>query len=133
MQLAKILLESQYPGKSTPALYALFSCFLKQIPSFSGALASLSSSFLLKLLKHEGLLELAATCNVCCEKREIHIYGGEIYCKRHAPSGSLSFSEIEWKILELLAHTNSFTTLRQTGVENAFREKIEIYFQSRIR
>ena len=133
LQLAKILLESQYPGKSTPALYALFSCFLKQIPSFTDALPSLSSSFLLKLLKHEGLLLLDATCSICSEPKEIHIYGGDIYCKRHAPTGSFSFSVMEWKILELLAHSSSFQVVRQTKVESAFREKIELYFQSRMR
>ena len=133
LQLAKILLESQYPGKSTPALYTLFSCYLKQIPSFTDALPSLSSSFLLKLLKHEGLLLLDATCSICNEPKEIHIYGGDIYCKRHAPTGSFSFSVMEWKILELLAHASSFQVVRQTKVESAFREKIELYFQSRMR
>ncbi|MCX6989647.1 MAG: DNA repair protein RecO [Chlamydiae bacterium] len=133
LQLAKILLESQYPGKSTPALYALFSCFLKQIPSFREALPTLSSSFLLKLLKHEGLLLLDATCSACLELKEIHVYGGDMYCKRHAPVGSFSFSEMEWKILELLAQAKSFEALRQTSLENAFREKIELYFQSRMR
>ena len=133
MQLAKILLQSQCPGKATPSLYALLSRFLKQIPSFKEALPSLSSSFLLKLLKHEGLLQLDPSCSVCCEQREVYSYGGEIYCKRHAPSGSFSFSEREWKILELLADASSFQVLREIPLENAFREKIELYFQTRIK
>lgn|GEM_PF-477972 len=133
MQFAKIILHSQYPGKSSPALYALFSSFLKQIPSSDKALPSLSSSFLLKVLKHEGLLSLDPQCNVCEEITLVHVCDGDIYCRRHAPSGSISFSDDEWKMLELLAHANSFQAVRQYPVEEKLFAKISLYVEARMK
>lgn len=52
--MSTALLKSQMPEKAAPLLYALFSSFLKQIPSFSSQ-ETLLGCFYLKLLKHEGL------------------------------------------------------------------------------
>jgi DNA repair protein RecO len=55
-QLIHILLKSQMPLKPAPALYALFSAFLKQIPSLEN-LPALKAVFIAKLLLHEGHLD----------------------------------------------------------------------------
>lgn len=47
--------ETQLPGKSSPALYALLASYLKKL-SDAKFPETLSASFHLKLLKHEGLL-----------------------------------------------------------------------------
>ncbi|MCP5505616.1 MAG: DNA repair protein RecO [Chlamydiales bacterium] len=49
--------ETQLPGKSSPALYALLASFLKKLGSATYP-ETLSASFHLKFLKHEGLLDL---------------------------------------------------------------------------
>ncbi len=49
------LLKTQLPGKSAPLLYALLRKYLTLIPEAVSPEA-LSASFLLKLLKHEGVL-----------------------------------------------------------------------------
>src|SRR5579872_5211940 len=54
-QMAQALLQGQLPGKPAPLLYALFSSYLKQIPSFDDP-EILLGSFYLKILKYEGLI-----------------------------------------------------------------------------
>lgn len=49
--------ETQLPGKSSPALYALLASYLKKLGDAKYP-ETLSASFHLKLLKHEGLLAL---------------------------------------------------------------------------
>lgn len=49
------LLKTQMPGKSSPLLFALLKKYLELIPEAQSPEA-VSASFLLKLLKHEGLL-----------------------------------------------------------------------------
>jgi|GEM_PF-1391260 len=53
--LSSALLKSQMEGKGAPELFNLTITFLRRIP-LSKNLSSLRASFLLKLLKHEGLL-----------------------------------------------------------------------------
>lgn len=49
------LLKTQMPGKSSPLLYALLKKYLELVPEAKSPEA-VSASFILKLLKHEGLL-----------------------------------------------------------------------------
>ncbi|MBS0619911.1 MAG: DNA repair protein RecO [Verrucomicrobia bacterium] len=53
--LSSHILQTQLPGKPSPALYALYRAYLKQVPHFPDP-APLIASFQLKLLCHEGLL-----------------------------------------------------------------------------
>lgn len=133
MRFAKVLLDTQYPGKPSPSLYALFSSFLKQISAFDAALPALSCSFLLKVLKHEGLLMLDTECSVCSEDHGMYLWGRDFYCKRHKPKGSLPFAHDEWQRVACLAHASSFQTVKQIPADKRFQEKIETYFQERIK
>lgn len=133
MRFAKVLLDTQYPGKPSPSLYALFSSFLKQISAFDAALPALTCSFLLKVLKHEGLLMLDTACSVCGENNGIYLWGHDFYCKRHSPAGSLFFTSQEWQLVEPLANAGSFQAVKQILVDKKLQEKIETYFQERIK
>lgn len=55
--MAKALLKTQLPGKPSSALYALFSSYLKQLSKVDPH--TIATSFLLKMLQHEGLFHLA--------------------------------------------------------------------------
>lgn len=55
-KLIHILLKSQMPLKASPALYALFSTFLKQLPNVKNQ-GTLKAVFTAKLLFHEGHLD----------------------------------------------------------------------------
>ena len=55
-KLIHVLLKSQMPLKSAPALYALFCAFLKQLPNIKNQ-RTLTAVFTAKLLFHEGHLD----------------------------------------------------------------------------
>src|SRR5579862_3366288 len=56
--LANAILTSQMAGKPAPALFALYKSYHKQVCHFDDP-SPLIASFILKLLKHEGLLSLS--------------------------------------------------------------------------
>src|ERR1700722_12761585 len=62
--LANAILSSQMAGKPAPALFALYKSYHKQIRHFEEP-APLLASFILKLLKHEGLLSISSHCASC--------------------------------------------------------------------
>ena len=63
-KMLQSILDSQLPGKPTPELFDLLLAYLKQLPRNPDALYA---SFLLKLLKHEGLLFLSPDAKLLYE------------------------------------------------------------------
>lgn len=57
VRLVDVILRSQLPEKRAPALYELLLAFLKKLPEV-GCHETFYTAFLLKVLKHEGILEL---------------------------------------------------------------------------
>ena len=102
--MAKAILQSQLPDKASPALYTLFSSYLMQIPTFSFPLP-LTCSFLLKMLKLEGLLALD-------ELR------------------SPQLTAEEKSIFTTLTRSRSYKELRQLKITQALADKIKDYFTS---
>jgi DNA repair protein RecO (recombination protein O) len=131
-QFCKIILDTQLPGKPTQALYALVSSFLKQIPHFPEALHHLKGAFLLKVLKHEGMLSTTLTCSICDRPQAFHIHGSHHFCSIHAPPCALHFSLEEWDIICQLAYVSSFTKLRHMTFPSSLLAKIESHFQQSI-
>lgn len=105
-ELSRAILHSQFPGKASPALYALFSLYLAQIPEFETP-GALIASFMLKLLRHEGVLSLSAECTLPALQR---------------------FSPSEWKVLEILAHSRQFAALKTLCVDLDLLEKVRVLF-----
>lgn len=116
------LLASQLPGKPAPKLYALTLTYLGKL-SQSKDTASLTSSFLLKLLKHEGHLALSPHC-VHCQRPATHLCHGEPHCPAHLPGKGYPFTKGEWEALMVLTETRSIKTLEETVVSLALQEKI---------
>jgi len=54
-KLLEVIKSSQIPGRASPEIFALLSAYLRQIPNFSDQIP-LKTSFLLKVLFHEGLV-----------------------------------------------------------------------------
>ena len=101
-RMARALLASQMPGKSSPLLYGLFRSYLSALPSFP-APEVVSSSFLLKLLRHEGILHLSA------------------------------FPEADEETVKLLAFATNLPLLRTLSVSPDLLEKIEHHFSAHYR
>lgn len=97
------ILDTQLYHKKSKLLYLLLKAYLRQIPLFKNPNA-LVSSFYLKLLFHEGLLNLK--------------------------EDKVNFSLIETPILEKLAHAKKFDDLN-FDVDDPFKEKIKYFFDAR--
>lgn len=113
--LAQAILQSQLPGKPSPALYQLFLAFLKQVPNFKNPLALLCS-FRLKLLKHEGLIALSAQCAHCSANPAYFLLHGETVCAAHETPDALRFTPEEWEVLSLLENAPQFSTLHSISL-----------------
>ncbi len=129
--LAHAILTSQLPGKPVPELYLLFRAYFKQIATFTDP-SPLVPSFQLKLLKHEGLLALAAYCNHCTHQAAHFLRKGESLCANHRFSDLFAFSLEEWALLLKLNSAEQFSHLRTNPVPAALKQKINTYFQARI-
>jgi len=97
-KLVHTILRSQFPGKPSPRLYALFVSYLTQLPSFIEK-ETILYSFYLKMLKHEGLL----------------------------PSSSL-FDPKDWKIVDILLSTRTFAAIRNISISDVLKKRIEEVF-----
>ncbi|NGX59326.1 MAG: DNA repair protein RecO [Chlamydiae bacterium] len=103
--LAKALLTSQLPNKPAPDLYLLLLTYLKYLPTFADP-TSLTASFYLKLLKHDGHLSPS---------------------HREPP-----FTPNEWNELLPLLTTRNITTLRQITTSPDLHHQIETHFHKKI-
>ncbi len=122
-KINEALLRSQSLHKPAPLLYLFFDLTLEKLPSFPSSL--LLTTFFLKLLKHEGYLQLDRQCTCCVESYRL---GGELFCKKEAPPGALLFSESEEKLLSTLAEAPSFSTLASLSLPPSFSDKIALLF-----
>lgn len=119
--LAKAILDSQMPHKKAYSLYALLDTYLKKIP-FTSSQEGLIISFLLKLLKHEGLINLSQKCNLCNETASF-IFKGECLCPQHASMHAHDFSMEEFKNMEELSNVKTFSELDNIACSSNLKEK----------
>lgn len=110
-EMTKAVRSSQLPHKASPQLYALFKTYLERISSFENP-QILTSSFLLKLLMHDGHLHLQSTCQKCNGKA-LFLEKGESLCLKHKDPFSISFTDREWKDLLLLTYSKKFSELQK--------------------
>ena len=119
--MAKAILDSQLPHKQSSSLYMLLTTYLKKIPHIPSQDA-LIISFLLKLLTHEGLINLKETCSLC-EEPAAYIHRGETLCTHHAAMHAHSFSKEEFKTMQKLAFVKSFCELEKIDCVPCLKEK----------
>ncbi|MCH9625767.1 MAG: DNA repair protein RecO [Chlamydiales bacterium] len=115
------LQTSQMPDKPAPKLYHLLIFFLHHLP-LSINPETLTSAFLLKVLRHDGLLQLHTPI------QDIYRYGGECYLNKERPNGALLFTEKEETWLVELTLSRSLTHLSSFKIPQEFHHKIETLF-----
>ena len=130
-QLCQLLLKSQLPGKPSPAIYTLFSTYLKKVSEFEDP-AALVASFQLKLLKAEGLIAFSGQCSQCHSESARYLQRGETSCARHAAPDALFLSEDEWTLFQNLLQVRRFENLKNVQPTPLFSEKLNCLFQERI-
>ena len=108
--MVKAVLKSQLPHKQNPHLFLLFVKYLKKIDE-NYCLNTLYSSFILKLLLNEGILNLHAL-----EKPEsLKSFGN-------------NFTQEELPILQKITYTTSFQSLKNIEISDNFKEKVKKLF-----
>jgi DNA repair protein RecO (recombination protein O) len=102
LRCLEAILRSQLPEKAAPSLYMLLLSFLEKLP-FALCLETYFTAFLLKLLRHEGLLEL--------------------------PPQKLGLSEEDYAHFLTLSTVRSFHTLFTYKVSKNLSQKVETLFE----
>jgi DNA repair protein RecO (recombination protein O) len=119
--MAEIIASSQMADKPAPALYALLLAYLAHLPKCE-ELDALCVSFLLKLMRHEGLLALSPRCSSCGAEAAA-LADGASFCKKCAPSWSIAFEMEELAQCEQLLMMRNFSEMRSCS--NELRSKVE--------
>jgi DNA repair protein RecO (recombination protein O) len=125
-KMCATILKSQWPEKEAPELYGFLISFLKKIPQ-AVSLETLWSAFLVKLMKHEGVLQLEPHCSQCFERVSLR-HGGERFCLSHAPRESIEMTPEEEKHVARLYEERGFEGLLSQTLSREFAGKIEILF-----
>jgi len=124
--MAKAVQRTQLPQKEAKTLFKLLNIYLQHLPKTTHP-NLLLSSFLLKLLKHEGLLHFPSRCSVC-DSVAPYVCAGECFCESHAPPPSIQLSDEEVETMTVLTHSRSMEHLLPIHVAPELQEKIETLF-----
>jgi hypothetical protein len=119
--MATAILKSQWQGKGAPRLFQLFSLFLDYLPKSSQP-STLATIFLLKILKHEGILQ------VCFPSQRGYRFAGEVYEEKEAPLGALCFSQHEEELLARMALARSLVEIADKKLSDELEKKINSLF-----
>ena len=120
-KMGKAILTLLPPQASSVSIYQLFTSYITQISHFPNPYV-LSTSFYLKLLKHEGLLHIHPLCNRCRKQRSSHLFHGESLCS-NCHVGLSSFSLEEFQTLYVLSESRSFNQLEKLDLTKQLEEK----------
>lgn len=130
--LVEAIHRSQMLEKPAPKLYALLVAFLRSLKTHTN-ISTWISCFLLKVLKHDGLLAELSHCAICQNALShdiscAYIQRGEAFCKAHAPPQPIILTREEIILAHLLTHTRNMATLAQTIAPQPFVDKVRAFF-----
>ncbi|AAF39559.1 DNA repair protein RecO [Chlamydia muridarum str. Nigg] len=112
-KMIQAILKTQWQEKPSPQLFSLFLNFLQRIPETPHPYF-FSSMFLLKLLQHEGSLDLSHSCTLCkssLESSTVYRHEGSLFCEKHAHEKTILFSQEEEQILRIIVQAKKFQEL----------------------
>lgn len=128
----RAILQSQLTHKPAPALYALLKSYLKGLCTAPEP-ENVVVSFLLKVLRHEGLFAITPDCGVCQKKLERWCLSeGQSFCPTHAPHDALEIGTEEAQAVQRLAFCRTFTELSTIPVIPGLQDKISPLFGSTV-
>lgn len=130
--IAQAVLKSQLLHTPAPDLYKLLVWCLEKMPLMIDPYL-LAACFRLKLLRHDGLLNISATCASCAEPLEIYyLAAGETFCSAHVPSQGVRLNSEELVQVFHLAHFGSLSEISAQKIPPPLREKVACLFQDLI-
>jgi DNA repair protein RecO (recombination protein O) len=131
-QLIQWILSSQCEHKPAPKLYRLLIAYLEKIP-FATNRYALEISFLVYLLKHEGLINFDLYCSLCQRPlQSLYMARGDHFCSVHAPLDALFFDEDETLAWMQIAACQSFSELNKLTIPETLSTKACHLFQNLI-
>lgn len=125
------ILKSQLPNKPSPALFTTLRLHLEQLENSQMDPKIISAQFIIKLLKHEGLLEVPKNCSECGQDLvDAYIERNGVHCTRHKHEGSLVFNPEEYATLSKLFATRTwlhipFSQHFSSKIEEIFTQKLD--------
>ncbi len=128
-KILQAILKTQMPGKDSYALYLLLISFLKKLPEAIEP-ETFWATFQLKLLKHEGLLEISENCLSCISAPAMQIIDGESRCSQCGGELEFPFKGKEWKTLCNLFDARSFIPLLALKLSPSLTSGIDACFRS---
>lgn len=133
-EMLRAVEKSQMVGKPSPKLYKSLQVFLKHIPFFSPP-EFLLGSFLLKILIHEGVLNLPLQCLECGEELFYSAYqaGPHWYCEAHRESSVVFLPTEELHLFYRLASIVRMGEIVDLQPLPSFVHKLIDYFEQVIR
>lgn len=122
--ILKALLKTLPLHHPTPQLFSLLLWTLDKMPLVKDPHA-LSLSFLLKLLRHEGLFHISTVCTRCnTAANPVHFTeNGETFCSLHAPQTTQIFQDAEVEKIKQLAFLSNLQDVKEIMIEESFRKK----------
>jgi DNA repair protein RecO (recombination protein O) len=123
--LLRLIQRSQLPGKPAPLLYKLLLKYLEGLDTLPDP-RLVVASFRLKLMRHEGVLNLTNFCQTCQKTLSSFYFSrGECFCSTHSPRDAFLFSSQETALLQLLAYCRSLKELIPLSFSSDLEKKID--------
>jgi DNA repair protein RecO (recombination protein O) len=133
-ELLQVVLASQLTGKAAPALYALLCFYLEKIPCTLNPW-TLTTSFRLKLLRHEGLSTIPFICSAC--QRLLHTvaytHKSEAWCLDHRPTESQVWESKELEQIYRLTTCQSYREISKENISLELQKKAARFFDACLR
>jgi DNA repair protein RecO (recombination protein O) len=127
-EMLKAVSATQMPGKAASDLYRLLLIYLEKLPEALDP-TTISASFHLKTLRHEGLWHGQFLCSACgSELSDSFLAGGEAFCRQHAPSPAFVLTASEREGLHLLAFCRDIAMLAVLPMTAELAGKIKRLF-----
>lgn len=127
--LVEVLYKSQWPEEASPSLYCLLDFLLSTLPTIKEP-TKILTIFYIKLLKHEGILQMANRCAECNkELKEKFRFKGEGYCEKDAPCLHIIFSYEEELLLQKMFALRDIQQLLALMIEDVFVKKVNALFE----
>lgn len=127
--IAGAIEKTQGPGLEAPQLYTLLCLYLRWMPKALDPMV-LAASFLLKLLKHEGLFYYSGECQECGgELVEGEANEGVLCCIECKTGLGCPLNETEMRLFALLSEAREFKGLQEERLPEGFLAKIQRFFE----
>ncbi|KAF3363359.1 DNA repair protein RecO [Chlamydiales bacterium STE3] len=128
LELLAAIVNSQFVQKPSPILFSLLIRYLEYMPQANSP-KNLVSSFKLKILRHDGLIDLSENCSQCKKRLALsRIQEGQFYCEEHSHPLAISLTLSEKEQLKDLAESRSFLTIDHQFLSTELEEKIHSLF-----